>query len=84
MNGIDCDGHGTHCSGTVGSSSYGVATGVNIWGVRVLNCQGSGTWSAVIAGKSVIIPYVLRYVKVNLYQNMGDPNNTYESSMYQS
>ncbi|XP_071852790.1 aqualysin-1-like [Apostichopus japonicus] len=50
MNGIDCDGHGTHCSGTVGSSSYGVATGVNIWGVRVLNCQGSGTWSAVIAG----------------------------------
>ncbi|PIK34221.1 hypothetical protein BSL78_28956 [Apostichopus japonicus] len=50
MYGIDCDGHGTHCSGTVGSSSYGVATGVNIWGVRVLNCQGSGSWSAVIAG----------------------------------
>uniref|UniRef100_UPI001CA9C014 S8 family peptidase n=2 Tax=unclassified Salmonella TaxID=2614656 RepID=UPI001CA9C014 len=49
-NGEDCDGHGTHCSGTIGSIDYGVAPGVNIWGVRVLDCQGSGTWSAVIAG----------------------------------
>lgn len=50
MYGIDCDGHGTHCSGTVGSVSYGVAKATNITGVRVLNCQGSGSWSDVIAG----------------------------------
>ncbi|KAJ8049141.1 Proteinase K [Holothuria leucospilota] len=50
MYGIDCDGHGTHCSGTVGSVSYGVAKATDIFGVRVLNCQGSGSWSDVIAG----------------------------------
>lgn len=46
----DCDGHGTHVAGTVGSSTYGVAKGVTLVGVRVLDCSGSGTWSGVIAG----------------------------------
>jgi subtilisin family serine protease len=46
----DCNGHGTHVAGTVGGSSYGVAKGVTIVGVRVLNCAGSGTNSQVIAG----------------------------------
>jgi subtilisin family serine protease len=46
----DCNGHGTHVAGTVGGSTYGVAKGVSIVAVRVLNCQGSGTNSGVIAG----------------------------------
>src|SRR5215216_5744655 len=46
----DCNGHGTHVSGTVGGSTYGVAKGVTLVAVRVLNCSGSGTWSGVIAG----------------------------------
>ncbi|MGC4745005.1 S8 family peptidase [Micromonospora sp. DT201] len=46
----DCNGHGTHVAGTVGGSSYGVAKGVQIVGVRVLNCQGSGTNAQVVAG----------------------------------
>lgn len=46
----DCNGHGTHVSGTVGGGTYGVAKGVNLVAVRVLNCSGSGTWSGVIAG----------------------------------
>jgi aqualysin 1 len=46
----DCNGHGTHVSGTVGGSTYGVAKQVTLVPVRVLNCQGSGTWSGVIAG----------------------------------
>ena len=49
-NGIDCNGHGTHVSGTVGGSSYGIAKGVTLVAVRVLNCSGSGTTSGVIAG----------------------------------
>jgi hypothetical protein len=46
----DCNGHGTHVSGTVGGSTYGVAKGVSLIGVRVLDCSGSGSNSGVIAG----------------------------------
>jgi subtilisin family serine protease len=46
----DCHGHGTHVAGTVGGSTYGVAKGVSLVAVRVLNCSGSGTTSGVIAG----------------------------------
>nr|WP_183909249.1 S8 family serine peptidase [Simiduia aestuariiviva] len=49
-NSSDCQGHGTHVAGTVGSSTWGVAKGATIVGVRVLNCSGSGTNSGVIAG----------------------------------
>ncbi|MDP9279086.1 MAG: S8 family peptidase, partial [Gemmatimonadota bacterium] len=49
-NGIDCNGHGTHVSGTVGGNTWGVAKGVSLVAVRVLNCSGSGTWSGVVAG----------------------------------
>ena len=46
----DCNGHGTHVSGTVGGSTYGVAKSVRLFAVRVLNCSGSGSNSGVIAG----------------------------------
>lgn len=47
---FDCNGHGTHVSGTIGSSTYGVAKKVNLYAVRVLDCDGFGTDSGVIAG----------------------------------
>jgi subtilisin family serine protease len=46
----DCHGHGTHVAGTVGGTVYGVAKSVTLIAVRVLNCQGSGSTSGVIAG----------------------------------
>ncbi|MGW0785656.1 S8 family peptidase [Streptomyces sp. NPDC002913] len=46
----DCNGHGTHTAGTVGSAAYGVAKAVRLVAVRVLNCSGSGTTANVIAG----------------------------------
>lgn len=45
----DCDGHGTHVAGTVGSKSYGIAKGVRLHAVKMLNCRGSGTTSGTIA-----------------------------------
>jgi subtilisin family serine protease len=46
----DCNGHGTHVAGTIGGNTYGVAKGVSLVAVRVLDCSGSGTNSGVIAG----------------------------------
>jgi aqualysin 1 len=46
----DCNGHGTHVAGTVGGTKWGIAKGVNLVVVRVLDCAGSGSWSGIIAG----------------------------------
>ena len=46
----DCNGHGTHVAGTIGGSTYGVAKGVTLHRVRVLDCNGDGTDSTVISG----------------------------------
>ena len=47
---LDCNGHGTHVAGAVGSTKYGVAKGVSLVAVRVLDCEGSGSNAGVIAG----------------------------------
>jgi subtilisin family serine protease len=51
----DCNGHGTHVAGTIGAkdntaSVVGMAPGVKLTGVKVLNCTGSGYTSSVIKG----------------------------------
>lgn len=46
----DCNGHGTHVAGTIGGTTYGVAKAVTLYGVRVLDCGGSGSFSGVISG----------------------------------
>ena len=51
----DGNGHGTHVAGTIGAkdnTSYvvGVAPGVKLFSVRVLNNAGSGTTAGVISG----------------------------------
>jgi len=48
--GVDCNGHGTHCAGSAGGNWRGMATNAEIGNVRVLNCQGSGTNTAVVNG----------------------------------
>jgi subtilisin len=51
----DGNGHGTHVAGTVaakddGTGVVGMAPGAKLYGVRVLNNNGSGSWSAIICG----------------------------------
>ncbi|HEX6421153.1 MAG TPA: S8 family peptidase [Acidimicrobiales bacterium] len=62
----DCNGHGTHVAGTVGGSTYGVAKQVRLVAVRVLNCQGSGTISGVIAGVDWVTANAVRPATANM------------------
>jgi subtilisin family serine protease len=52
--GLDCNGHGSHVAGIIGGQTFGVAKNVRLLGVRVLNCQGTGTWSDVIDGVNFV------------------------------
>ena len=46
----DCRGHGTHVAGIIGGAVYGVAKEVTLVPVRVLDCNGTGWVSSLIAG----------------------------------
>ena len=46
----DGHGHGTHVAANVGGSRFGVAKGVTLVAVRVMNNFGSGTTAGVVAG----------------------------------
>lgn len=47
---IDGNGHGTHCSGTVAGKKHGVAKKANVYAVKVLRSNGSGSMSDVVKG----------------------------------
>lgn len=51
----DCNGHGTHVAGTLAAydntaAVVGMAPGAPVYGVKVLDCNGSGTTTSVIKG----------------------------------
>jgi len=53
--GTDGNGHGTHVAGTIGALDneigvVGVAPGARLWSVRVLNNEGAGSESWIVAG----------------------------------
>jgi hypothetical protein len=50
----DCNSHGTHCAGLVGSKSYGVCKDAKLFGVKVLNCEGSGSYSGILSGLDLV------------------------------
>jgi subtilisin family serine protease len=66
QNGNDCNGHGTHVSGTVGGSTFGVAKNVRLFAVRVLNCSGSGSIAGVIAGVDWVTAHRIRPAVANM------------------
>jgi subtilisin family serine protease len=70
----DCQGHGSHVAGTVGGSTYGVAKGVSLVAVRVLNCSGSGTNAQVIAGIDWVTANAVKPAVANM--SLGGGANT--------
>ena len=53
--GADCNGHGTHVAGAIGGERFGVAKSASVVGVRVLDCEGNGRVSDVVAGLDWIL-----------------------------
>ncbi|PHH69110.1 hypothetical protein CDD82_7986 [Ophiocordyceps australis] len=51
----DQKGHGTHVAGTIGSNSYGVAKKTQLYGVKVLDANGDGPNSRIIAGLDWVV-----------------------------
>lgn len=72
--GIDCNGHGTHVAGTIGSATYGVAKNVNLWAVRVLDCHGDAPNSDVIAGVDWVTQHHVAPAVVNM--SLGSVHST--------
>jgi len=70
----DCNGHGTHVSGTIGGATWGVAKGVKLVPVRVLDCAGSGTLSGVVAGIDWVAGSTVRPAVANL--SLGSSKST--------
>jgi subtilisin family serine protease len=46
----DDNGHGTHVAGTIGSRTFGVAKNTKIYGIKVLDADGSGEWTGIVDG----------------------------------
>ncbi|MEV6374109.1 S8 family peptidase [Micromonospora musae] len=79
----DCNGHGTHVAGTVGGSAYGVAKGVQLVGVRVLNCQGSGTNAQVAAGIDWVTANAVKPAVANMSLG-GSANSSIDTAVTNS
>jgi len=62
----DCDGHGTHVAGSIGGSTYGVAKGVQLVSVRVLDCAGDGDLQSVLSGIEWITANAVKPAVVNM------------------
>lgn len=50
----DRQSHGTHCAGTVGGNTFGVAKRTAVYGVKVLGDNGSGSTSGIVAGMDFV------------------------------
>ena len=51
----DQDGHGTHVSGTAGGDVVGVASDSNLFGLKVLDADGDGSSSDIVAAIDQVI-----------------------------
>ena len=55
--GRDCEGHGTHVAGLIGGRGTGVASGVTLFSVRILDCGLTATEETLIQGLMCVIEH---------------------------
>lgn len=73
----DENGHGTHCAGIVAAEDNGIgvigtAPKASIYAVRVLDAQGSGTISDIVAGIDWAIDNNMDIISMSLGASSGD------------
>jgi len=61
----DCNSHGTFCSSQIGGLKAGVCKSAKLFAVKVLDCDGSGNTSGVIAGMDYVFKRHLKNEKKN-------------------
>jgi subtilisin family serine protease len=74
--GQEGEGHGTHVAGTIGGHDFGVAKGVSLVPVRVLDCHGQSDTATVVAGLDAILARAdtgPRVVNMSLGSDAVDP-----------
>jgi subtilisin family serine protease len=75
----DDNGHGTHCAGTVAAAEgdagvVGVAPQAELYGVKVLDADGSGTFDDVIAGMQWAVDNKMQIASMSLGASKGNPS----------
>ncbi|WP_344614537.1 S8 family serine peptidase [Dactylosporangium salmoneum] len=83
-NASDCDGHGTHVAGTIGGATYGVAKGVSLVAVRVLDCSGNGFLSEVVAGIDWVTANARHPAVVNMSLGSDDTSVVLDAALRRS
>ncbi len=73
----DDNGHGTHCSGTIAAKDddqgvVGVAPQIDLYGVKVLDANGSGTFDDVIAGMLWAVENKMEVASMSLGAGSGN------------
>jgi subtilisin family serine protease len=81
----DCNGHGSHVAGTIGAKDdsngvVGVAPGIRLHAIKVLNCAGSGSWSSVISGINYVAGTTARPAVANMSLG-GAQNNAVDDAV---
>src|SRR5437762_2842990 len=84
QNGNDCNGHGTHVAGIIGSATWGVAKNVFLHGVRVIPCDGNGQISNVIAGIDWVTSYRVNPAVANISLAAAGGSPSLETSLTNS
>ncbi|MER6198057.1 S8 family peptidase [Streptomyces sp. NPDC001586] len=80
----DCNGHGTHVAATVGGETYGVAKGVSLVGVKVADCRGSGSLSAILKGLDWVVKDAAKAPGTPAVANMsmgGTPSHALDAAV---
>lgn len=60
----DPQGHGTHCAGTVGSTTYGIAKNATLFNIRVLSALGTGSIGGIVNGVNFAVNHNFNGVKI--------------------